>query len=320
MTYDLGIMAISIAVLAIASEKFVTSSRSISRKIGLSDLLAGVVIVGFASSLPEIATSVLASFSGHPDIALSQVVGSTTINVTIVSAISALAATPLIPLATIKREGAAAVTGALALFVVVALGGQRFFGPLLIVMFVVFTILVLKGAEEHRIHAAQQAKHEVIIADDRPSDIKQPSPSRELIVGLAALVLTLVAAEGFLKGALALASRMGISGGFVGGVILAFGASLPEIATAIQAARKGAAALVVGNVLGASYLTCTLAAGLTLSIRPLSTPRTELASAAVMATSLCLLWVFLLTGRRLNRLEGIFLIVFYGVFLATLGG
>ena len=84
-------MVISIVILAVASEKFVTSSRVISRKIGLSDLLAGVVIVGFASSLPEIATSVLASYSGHSDIALSQVVGSTTINVTIVSAISALA-------------------------------------------------------------------------------------------------------------------------------------------------------------------------------------------------------------------------------------
>ena len=320
MIYDLGVMAISIAVLAIASEKFVTSSRSISRKIGLSDLLAGVVIVGFSSSLPEIATSVLASFSGHPDIALSQVVGSTTINVTIVSAISALAATPLIPLATIKREGAAAVTGALALLVVVALGGQRFYGPLLILMFVAFTIFVLKGAEEHRIHAAQHAKPEIIIPDELPSEKKKPSPSKELIVGIVALVLTLVAAEGFLMGALSLAGRMGISGGFVGGVILALGASLPEIATAIQAARKGAAALVVGNVLGASYLTCTLAAGLTLSIRPLATPRIELASAAVMAISVCLLWVFLLTGKRLSRLEGILLIVFYGAFLATLGG
>ncbi len=312
-------MVISIVILAVASEKFVTSSRVISRKIGLSDLLAGVVIVGFASSLPEIATSVLASYSGHSDIALSQVVGSTTINVTIVSAISALAATPLIPSTTIKREGAAAVAGALVLLLVVGLGGERYFGLLLIVLFAAFTVFVLKGAAEHRAHAAKHAKPAVEIQNRPQTGEARPASGKVVLTGLVSLVLTLGAAEVFLKGALALASRMGISGGFVGGVILALGASLPEIATAIQAARKGAAALVVGNVLGASYLTCTLAAGLTLSIRPLATPNLELASTTAMTVSVCLLWVFLLTGKRLSRLEGVFLIIFYGVFLATLG-
>ncbi len=309
----LVLILLSIAVLAIASDQFVTAAQSISRRLGLSDLLSGVVVVGFASSLPELATAVLASARNRTDIAISSSIGSTAVNATLVASIAALVAAPLIPAPTIRREGLAAVLSGIALAVVIFTHGGRIAAGLLILMFVASTIYVLRGASDHKEHAEKQQ-------GGVTKDASKLRSSRLIFKGIVALAFTLGSAELFLTSALKVASDLGISGGIVGGVIIAIGASLPEIATAIQATRKGAGAMVIGNVVGASYLNCTLAAGIAMMISPLSRSVRLEVPVTVMAGCLLLLWVFMTTSSRLKRSEGVLLLLLYGVFIATVGG
>ncbi len=309
----LVLILLSIAVLAIASDQFVTAAQAISRRLGLSDLLSGVVVVGFASSLPELATAVLAAARNRTDIAISSSIGSTAVNATLVASIAALVAAPLIPAPTIRREGLASVLSGIALAVVIFTHGGRIAAGLLIFMFVASTIYVLRGASDHKKHAEKQQ-------GGVTKDVSTLRSSRLVFRGLVALAFTLGSAELFLTSALKVASDLGISGGIVGGVIIAIGASLPEIATAIQATRKGAGAMVIGNVVGASYLNCTLATGIAMMITPLSRSVRLEVPVTVMAGCLLLLWVFMTTSSRLKRSEGVLLLLLYGVFIATVGG
>jgi len=142
----------------------------------------------------------------------------------------------------------------------------------------------------------------------------------EVIRTVLALLGLAAGAQLVVTGAERITLEAGLDEGFVGLTLVAVGTSLPELVTAIQAARRRQPDLIVGNVLGSNVFNSLLAGGLIAVIAPgrLADPAlTGLAAIAMVATAL-VTWLFLATDRQLTRREGTLLLGGYLALLAVL--
>jgi cation:H+ antiporter len=121
------------------------------------------------------------------------------------------------------------------------------------------------------------------------------------------------------EGAKLMALRLGMSETAVSSTIVAVGTSLPEVATSIVAALKGAHGLILGNVLGSNIFNSTLVLGPSAMAREMpidDLTRTRLIPFMLVLTML--LFPLLKTGRRVSRFEGLLLLAAYSAFIALL--
>lgn len=304
MLTSLALVVGGLAVLTLAADRFVTAAIRLSRAWGLSPVVIGALVVGFGTSAPEMMVSGLAGARGEIDIAVGNVVGSNTVNLTLVLG-SAAVLTPLAArLATIRREGilmlvAMAVSAALLWDLRV----QRWEAAVLAVGMVVAVALLLHWAR--RDAATGEAPLEVDAGD------AAVRPGIEAVVGAVALGLTLGGADLLVRGASRLAEDAGISSAFVGVVIVSLGTSLPELATALAAARRRQADLVIGNVLGSNLFNALAVMGVAGLVGPGSLAGSFRPALALMVAAAAVAGVLMATGQRLVRWEGLVLLAMF---------
>jgi cation:H+ antiporter len=140
-----------------------------------------------------------------------------------------------------------------------------------------------------------------------------PSARRETVRIVLGLVGTLAGAQLLVWAATTIAGELGLAEGFVGLTVVAIGTSLPELATAVQAARKAETGLIVGNLLGSNLFNSTMVAGTAALIGPgipLDPTLTGLATILMVAVA-ALATATMVTGRRVLRWEGAVMLVAY---------
>ncbi len=133
-----------------------------------------------------------------------------------------------------------------------------------------------------------------------------------IVVGLAGLV---IGADFLVRGAVAIARRLGVSSLAIGLTLVGFGTSVPETATAIHAVLAGAPGLAVGNIVGANIANCLLIVGLAATIAPVAVPESLIrreGSALTVATLLFVAWG---TSFPFARASGVVMLVLLGVYL-----
>lgn len=89
LSIDIGLIVLGLGLLVLGSRWLVESSIAIARAFGLSELIIGLTIVAAGTSLPELATSAIASLRGERDIAVGNVVGSNIFNILAVLGLAA---------------------------------------------------------------------------------------------------------------------------------------------------------------------------------------------------------------------------------------
>ncbi len=255
MLGSLAAVAIGLVVLIFASDRLVASAVRVTQAFGVSAVLIGALVVGLGTSLPELLVSALAAGDGQLDVAMANVIGSNTTNVTLVLGSAALFAPVYSSMAVLRREGAL-MLGAVVVLAIILADGQmsRIEGLGLLGGMAASLWLLIRWSAGHG--ASELLAVEEV--DDLVEDTGKPSI--EIVIGLAALVATVFGANLLLNGALDLGSRLGLSATFLG-VMLGVGTSLPELATAMAAARRSAPDLVVGNVLGSNLFNSLAVAG-----------------------------------------------------------
>lgn len=126
------------------------------------------------------------------------------------------------------------------------------------------------------------------------------------------LVGTVAGAQLVVSGARDIALGVGLSEAFVGLTLVAVGTSLPELASAVQAARRGHTDLVIGNILGSNIFNSLAAGGLLAIVAPGAiAAEIGYVSIGLMAATALLAFVAITTGGRLSRREAVVLLVFY---------
>ena len=303
------LLVAGLVLLTVGADRFVVASARLARRLGISTVLIGALVVGLGTSAPELLVSVLAAGRGEVDIALGNVIGSNTANMTLVLGSCALVAPIVSRVRTIRREG---FTMFIALvFISLLLWNlrlDRWEAVLLAVGMVIAALLLVWWSPSDR-----EASQVDLIPGE---DVWSGSMRREVIVGLATLAVTLVGADLLIRGAERLADEAGISSAFVGLVIVSVGTSLPELATAIASARRKETDLVIGNVLGSNLFNTLAVAGTAGLVGPGSVDAGFRYAMGFMLAAGFVAGVFVLTGRRLTRWEGAALLAIFVGFVA----
>jgi len=316
MTESILLVAGGLVLLALGGELLVRGAVGMAARLGISPLLAGLTIVGFGTSMPELATSVQAAMAGSPGIAIGNVVGSNIANILFILGLSAVILPLAVNPASFKRDSIALGGSALLATGAVMIGliGMAA-GVLLVSALIGYIWWAYKS--ESATHDAEALRHEHE-AEDRPVP---PDTSPVLLGGMivAGLVAAIFGAGWLVDGATVLASAAGVSEAVIGLTVVAVGTSLPELIACVVAVLRKHEDVALGNVVGSNIYNLCGILGLTAIIHPIEVPA-EIASFDiwVMLGVTALLIVQLRSGWRLSRLEGLLLLAIYAGYTASL--
>jgi cation:H+ antiporter len=311
----LGVV-LGLAVLTYAADQFVVGAARLATVLRLSTVVIGAVVIGFGTSAPELLVSALAASQGSIDIAIGNIVGSNVANLTLVLGIAALV-TPIIVHSTVlKREAPLSLLSVIAFAILVQNGVSVVDGAILAVLLVVSLSIIVVSSRREGGDEELSAEVEEFLAGD------QPSTRKEVLRTLLGLLGTLGAAQLLVLSASTIATELGLSEGFIGLTVVAIGTSLPELATAVQAARKDETDLIIGNLLG-SNLFNSAAVGATAAFAgagQVADPTITSIGVALMVTVAVVATAFMITGKRVQRIEGALLLAAYLATLPLLAG
>jgi len=312
---DYLITIAGLALLLAGGEGMVRGALGIARRARISPMIVGLTIVGFGTSAPELVVSVDAALSGIPGLAVGNVIGSNIANMMLIVGTAAIIA-PLAVHRSVLIRDAAVMVGATLLFVAIALSGTAVWqhGMVMLIALSIYLVYSL-WADRRRTTGPGQLHSEE--AEDAASGL----PDRPVILILATLVglAALVAGSRLaVMGASAIAREYGVSEELIGLTLVAVGTSLPELATAIVAARRGHDDVCIGNIIGSSIfnlLAITGAAAIAAPL-PFSPEIMSFDIWALLAVTIILVGV-MLTGRKITRREGIVLLVLYIIYIGA---
>ncbi len=239
-----------IALLGKAADEFVEGAARLAVMLKISPIVVGAVIVGFGTSAPEMVVSGIAAGQGDDDLGIGNIIGSNLANLSLILGAAALIVPLTIDSRVLKKEMPLA-TGAAILFAVLVQNGLSVRdGIVFFVLLVAALAFLLLGGDGD----------ESIVSEVEELAGGEHTIGVELIRTLVGLVGTVLGAWLLVWGATTLAENLGLNEGFVGVTLVALGTSLPELVTAIAAARKKQTDLIIGNLLG-SNLFNSLAVG-----------------------------------------------------------
>lgn len=303
-------------LLVAGGDALVRGSVTIARKLGISELMIGLTLVGFGTSTPELVTSIEAALVGSPGIAVGNVVGSNIANILLILGVAAVIYPLACDPAAIRRDGKALIAAALCC-VALTLYGEL--APLPGVMFVLLLLgyVTYTYRKEKRSHSASAEMHRAETQLVEPTTGNLPLA---LAMAAGGIGLTIYGAHLLVTGSIALAQSYGISETVIGLTIVAVGTSLPELVTSIVAALRRNSAIALGNVIGSNIYNIWFILGVTAVIKPIPVPESIMALDiwVMLAVTLLLLGVTWFR-HRISRLSGtVFLALYVGYILLLL--
>ncbi|MGR2737189.1 calcium/sodium antiporter [Billgrantia sp. Q4P2] len=318
----LPVMAVvaGLVLLVWSAERFVDGAAATSRRLGVSPLLVGMLVIGFGTSAPELMVSSLAASQGNPGLALGNGYGSNIANIGLILGLMAVIAPLAVHSSVIRRELPilVAVTFLSALLMWGGLIG-RLEGSLLLVL--------LAAMIGFSIWHARRSGPDPLGDETEESLQAHPMSLRSGVIWtLVGLILLVVSSRVLVWGAVEIAVGFGVSDLIIGLTVVAVGTSLPELASSFSALRKGEHDLVVGNVVGSNLFNTLGVVGLAAVIHPIEVgAEVLLRDWSLMTVMTLLMTVFAIgwKGRpgRINRLEGAMLLTLfigYTVFMVHL--
>jgi cation:H+ antiporter len=336
MVTSIFLIIVGLVLLVKGAGWLVDGSVAIARSIGISDLIIGLTIVSLGTSAPELLVNLVAILQGNTELALGNVVGSNIANILLILGCAACV-TPLgVAPSTVFKEIPFSLLAAVVLAVLMSdrvLNGApvdlltRGDGLVLMSFLPVF-FYYLVGISK------QQSSS--VSPEDQPSPEVQPEKKGTALKSSALIVLGLVllcaGGEAVVRGAVSLATSLGVSEKLVALTIVAIGTSLPELVTSVVAALRGNADIAIGNVVGSNIFNTFWILGISAFLSPLPVSPDLFADIGVMILATGLL-IFLIqkgapwqrmffwrqvTGHVIVRWEGALLLSLYVGYLSFL--
>lgn len=303
---DYGFVALGLVLLLVGGEGLVSSAVRLATTLGLSPAVIGLTIVGFGTSSPELLTSLSAALSGAHGISIGNVVGSNIANILLILGVTALiAAVPVAP-GLWRRDGLFMVAITLVFALALSLGTlSRITGLIAVVILAAYLWRTLSEKSD---------------TSSQPELTPVPGGLWRGTLGfVAGLVGLMLGAHLLVRGAVGIASQLGVSETIIGLTIVAIGTSLPELATSVIAARRGHTEVAVGNIIGSNIFNILGILGLTALILPLPVPADVIwRDAGVMVLAAVLFIIMTRRGWQISRSEGAILLALYGGYLLWL--
>lgn len=307
---NFGWVVLGLVLLYFGAEWLVKGSSEIAIKFGISPLVVGLTVVAFGTSAPELLVCLQANYQGKGDLAIGNIVGSNICNIAMVLGASAIIFPLTIHPQIIKREMVILMAVSLV-FVAMIFGGvlSHVEGALLfvgIIVYVVFSIVQARRDPDIELDETLSTEEvEAVLAGGN---------KRLLInVGLILLgiLLLFVGSERLVCGAEAIANSLGVPEAIIALSLIAFGTSLPELATGVMASWRKQGDIVVGNAVGSCIFNLMAVGGLTSALKPVATVDLNWIDLAVMLGTAGVGWVMMMRSRSISRVEGAIMLVAY---------
>jgi cation:H+ antiporter len=296
-----------ILCLGLGASWLVDGASRIALKLGISPMVVGLTVVGFGTSMPEFSVSLMAALRGSGGLSLGNAVGSNIMNLLLVLGVAAI----LVPIQVIGRRRLLYRDLAFGLAPAVVLVAFSFNGfisrPTALLLLLIFAVFMTAAIVQARKRSSEPA----VVTGTLPRHLALT------VVGIAVLI---GGSEMLVVGGVELAHRFGVSEALVGLTVVAFGTSLPELATSVVAVLKGQSEIGVGNVLGSNVFNLGLVVGTAFSLRPAAVPINVIRwDIPILVAATAVVGLFVLRDGRINRWEAAFMLALFAAYLVFLG-
>lgn len=301
------LLGIGLALLVWSADRLVFGAAALARNLGVAPLIIGMTILAMGSSAPEMMVSATAALAGKTDTAVGNVLGSNIANIALILGLTALIKPLSISSGIIRRELPLMMVVTLIAGILLWDSYLGFFeGVLLVVLFIIFILAMLKISRSGN-NGAQD-----ILLEEQESEIPQGVSNMAASVWIViGLLLLPYAANMLVDSAVTIAKYFGMSDLVIGLTIIAVGTSLPELAASIASIHKGEDDMAVGNIIGSNVFNILAVMGLPGLLNPSVISPLAMGRDFYVMLGISVLLVLMALGkrRRINRLEGLILIL-----------
>lgn len=301
------LLIVGMALLIKGADWFVEGASAIAKALKIPSLVIGLTLVSIGTSMPEFSVSLTSSLNGNIDISFGNVIGSNIFNTFVVIGISAIIV-PLLVSKQMQKYDLPILMGIyalLALFSFVITPGtiQVWESIILFSLTIIYTAFLILRSKGQKIEEENNTKKRkwwvnlILVA-----------------IGIAGIIF---GGKLVVNNASKLAMAMGMSEMLVGLTIVAIGTSLPELVTSIVAAKKGENDIAVGNAIGSCIFNVILILGFCSILEPYVVNVSNLNTlidVIVMLISAIVVFLFSLKSKKINRWQGIVMVLIYVVY------
>jgi cation:H+ antiporter len=306
-------IVLGFVALVKGADWLVDGASAVAKQFGISDLVIGLTVVAFGTSMPEFVVNMVSVAEGSTDLAITNILGSNIINTFVILGLTAL----VYPVASQKRSRdfdiPLSIIAGVLVYVAVTIqspwgenckGIGRIGGVILLLLFCYFLYNTFRHAKDHPDEA-------------EAGTVKDIPIKRAIALIIGGFVGLVVGGELIVKSAVDIATRMGVSEAIIGLTIVALGTSLPELATSVMAAMKHNSDIALGNVVGSNIFNVFFILGTSAVISPLPAYSGIELDAWFAAVGSIVVWLALKTNheRKIQRWAGLLLILMYSGYL-----
>ncbi|NOZ91591.1 MAG: calcium/sodium antiporter [Epsilonproteobacteria bacterium] len=304
---DFVIFILAIASLIWGADFIINQSERIAIKLNIPEFIIGATLIALGTSFPEMAASVMATINGKTDMAISNVIGSNILNISLVLAVIFIITNSIKPDRDFFAKDTTWALVPVMLFILMGIDGKidYFDGVLLLILMVAYILFLIKEANgivvEH-------------IDDILKNEFSWIKTIAMLSVGF---VLVIGGAHFTVESASAIARSFGVSEWVIGIILLSFGTSMPELVISVSAALKGKADMAIGNIIGSNLSNITMVIGTSALIKNLPIDLTNqmvIFNVATMTVATIML-IYITANKLYSRPAGISLLILLAIFL-----
>lgn len=308
---SLAALLAGLVLLEAGADRFTDAIGALARRLHASENVVGLLTAG--GEWEELLVVMLAIVSGHPGLAVGNVIGSCLANLIGSMPLGFLGPRPLIPDRSARIYAAVMllVTGLAAVFLIDG-RVEPLAGGVLVAVFIGYVFSVLLVLKRGWLRPLEEA--------DDDEDETAVSTALPRLLGVLVLSLAVIAggAELVVQGAVQIAEQVGLSDYAIGATVVAVGTTLPDKAISFIGGRRGQSGVVTANATGSNIFVLTLVLGLAalfsrggLAVAP-SVVQVDLP--LLLAASV--LVVLLFRRPTLHRRAGLFLLGLYVAYIA----
>ena len=301
---DYIIFIVAMAALIKGADFIIKEAEKIALHFGISEFVIGATLIAFGTSLPEMAASVAASFHHKSDLAVSNVIGSVTLNITLVLGLVFLIAKEIKPTRDIFGKDSAWALFPIFIFLLMSYDGMITRAEGILFLLIMAGYLLFLSNEPALVT-------EEIDEELAKEKFNWPPTLALLAVGF---ILVVYGADYAVQSASNIARSLGVSEWVIGLFLVAFGTSLPELVVSVVAAINKKADMSIGNIIGSNVANFSVVLGSAAVVRPLGVDLHAYGFDILAAFVASVMLVFITATKLYNKSAGIALLVTLAVF------
>lgn len=314
MSVVIVLFIIGFILITKGADIFIDCTVQIGKKTGISELILGATIVSFATTLPELTVSVLASIDNYTTMSLGNAVGSIICNTGLILGLVVFISPFKVDKKMFLSKSIILLISVLALMIF-SINGKitRGEGILLLVILAIYMYTNVKSVKENNRSNLEVNNDEVKYSSKGTDNIKI------VVKFLLGLVMMVIGSRLLVDNGVKIANFIGIPQGIVSLTVIALGTSLPELVSSLTAIKKRHHGISVGNVLGANILNIVSVISISSLINDLPILSQNIRIDFVFMILLLLVLILpTMKTHRLHRIQGILLLSTYIIYIGTL--